>query len=74
MKKNIIITLLITLVLWLSSAVIRLENFHYASFVGMCKEFKTDDLLQTVERHDCLHNTETRTNPLWHILYALQGE
>jgi hypothetical protein len=74
MKKNIVITLLITLVIWLSSAVIRLENFHYASFVGMCNEFKTDDPLQTLKRHNCLHNKETRTSPLWHILYALQGE
>ena len=34
--KDLIIVCLVCLVVWLSSAVIRLENYHYANQVGMC--------------------------------------
>ena len=74
MIKNSIIAILLLCIVFLSAVVVRLENFHYASVVGMCSEFKSDDPLQTVKRHDCLHNTETRTSPLWHLLYALLGD
>ena len=74
MVKNIVIAILFVCVVALSVAVVRLENFHYASVVGMCPEFKADDPLQTTKRHNCLHKTETRTNPIWHLFYALAGE
>lgn len=74
MIKNIAIAILIVCLLTLAATVIRLENFHYASLVGMCAEFKADDPLQTIKRHDCLHATETRTSPFWHLLYAIGGE
>ena len=74
MAKNIIIAALVVCVLWLSATVVWLENFHYASFVGMCAEFKADNPLQTPQRHQCLHAKETRTSPLWHLFYALTGE
>lgn len=47
MTKNIIIAVLAVCVLWLSVAVVRLENFHYASLVGMCPEFKADTRWRT---------------------------
>lgn len=71
MFKNIAIVVLIICVLVLARAVIRLENYHYASVVGMCSEYKSDDPLQSVQRQQCLNNTKTRTNPFWHIFYAL---
>ena len=74
MVKNILIAALLVCLAALSAAVVRLENFHYASFVGMCSEFKAEDPLQTVKRHECLHKTETRTNPMWHLFYALRGD
>ena len=74
MVKNIVIFLLLLALAWLSATIVRLENFHYTSVVGMCREFKADNPLQTVQRHRCLHSTETRTNPLWHLFYALSGE
>ena len=74
MVKNILIAALLVCLASLSAAVVRLENFHYASFVGMCSEFKAEDPLQTVKRHECLHKTETRTNPMWHLFYALRGD
>jgi len=71
MIKNTAIVMLIICVFVLARAVIRLENYHYASVVGMCSEYKADDPLQSVQRQKCLNNTESRTNPLWHIFYAL---
>jgi hypothetical protein len=74
MYKNLAIALLSAAIVLLSVALVRLETFHYASVVGMCGRFKADDPLQSVQRHNCLHATETRTNPVWHIFYALRGE
>lgn len=74
MQKNILMLVLAISVLLLARAVVRLENYHYASFVGMCSEYKADNPLQTLKRHECLHETETRTNSLWHIYYAVIGE
>ena len=74
MAKNITIAILLIVSIWLGAAVVRLENYHYASVVGMCGEFKPDDPSQTVPRHNCLHRTETRTRALWHLYYGLKGE
>ncbi len=71
MIKNTAIVVLIICVLVLSRAVIRLENYHYANVVGMCSEFKPNDPLQSVQWQKCLNNSETRTNLLWHLFYAL---
>jgi hypothetical protein len=71
MIKNIVIAVLIICVLVLTRAVIRLENFHYASVVGMCSEYKPDDPLQSMQRQKCFSKAETRSNPLWHLFYAL---
>ena len=74
MVKNIIIAVLAVCVLWMSVAIVRLENFHYASFVDMCRQHKSDNPLETMKFHNCLHDTQTRTSPLWHLFYALSGE
>ena len=71
MLKNIVIVILIFCVLVLASNVIRLEKYHYASIVGMCSEYKAAEPLQSIQRQKCLSNVETRTNPLWHLFYAL---
>ncbi len=72
MVKNSIIAILLLCIVFLATVVVRLENFHYASVVGMCSEFKTEE--QRVKHHNCLHNTETRTSSFWHLVYALFGE
>lgn len=61
---------------WLGETVVRLENYHYGSVVGMCKEVP-DPLIRTMplspltDRHECLHHTQTRTSSSWHLYYAL---
>lgn len=74
MAKNIVISCLILLVVILSVRLVALENYHYASLVGMCSQYRVDDPVQANKRHECLHATETRTSPLWHLFYALSGE
>jgi hypothetical protein len=74
MAKNITICALLALTIFFAVRLTELENFHYASFVGMCSEFKADDPLQTVKRHNCLHASQTRKNAFWHLFYALRGE
>lgn len=71
MIKNISIVILIICVLLLARSVIRLENYHYASVLGMCSEYKPSEPLQSVQRIKCLNNMKTRSNPLWHLFYAL---
>ena len=68
MKKNVIIAVLLALLIWFGATVVRLENYHYATQVGMCIEHSKT---QWVERDKCLRSQQTRTNSLWHLAYAL---
>ena len=59
-------------VMTLGAAVVRLENYRYANFLGLCGEYGTVDPMQRVKREDCLESTQTRTHWFWHILYGLK--
>jgi hypothetical protein len=58
---------------WLASTVIRLENYRYASVVGVCYEPAdyTQDTNARERRDECLTRTVSRTNGVWHLGYAL---
>lgn len=68
--RNLIIMALIALLWWFGAAVVRLENYRYASDMGFCTEHEWP--MGMIKRHDCLMATETRTHPLWHLYYGLQ--
>jgi hypothetical protein len=68
--KNAVIAVLAALVVWLSLQVIRLERYHYASFLSMCMEQDPKDPVASVKRDKCLNSAETRTNSLWHLWYG----
>jgi hypothetical protein len=57
---------------WLGSAVVKLENYRYANFVGMCTQYNIADPIQRIQREDCLEKTQTRTHWFWHLLYGLK--
>ena len=57
---------------WLGSAVVRLENYRYANFVGVCSKYNIADPIQRVQREDCLEKAQTRTHSFWHLLYGLK--
>jgi hypothetical protein len=55
---------LVAIIVWLSVALVKVENQRYAMQVGMCKETIGWD-------YSCLAKVETRTNWYWHLYYAL---
>lgn len=63
---RISIVVLSVILIWFATAIVRLENYHYAVQAGFCADA---DLTQ---RDTCLKKIATRTNPLWHLLYGLQ--
>lgn len=71
MAKNLAIAALLLIVLALSAVVVRLENYHYASLLGMCSQFQPGYPLENGKRHECLHRQKTRTSPLWDLFYGL---
>ena len=50
----------------MSVRIIDLENYRYASFIGSCGDIKFP------EQSKCLEEQETRTNPIWHLVYGLK--
>ncbi|ODP36192.1 hypothetical protein [Sphingomonas turrisvirgatae] len=68
--RNLTIAILLALLLWFGSAIIRLERYRYAAMLGMCDRHSGE--LRRAKREQCLENTETRTNPLWHLAYGLR--
>ena len=69
MTKNMVILLLSAMLVWFGTAIVRLENYHYASMLGMCGEVKP---LLLVQREECLMAKQTRTSPIYHLLYGLR--
>lgn len=68
LAKNVTIALLAGMLVWFGAAIVRLEQYHYASMLGMCGP---SDPLSLGEREDCLQKAETRTSPFYHLLYGL---
>ena len=68
--KNGMLVLLALTVVGLSAQVIRLEQYHHASFVGMCRDFPEEDPTLVTKRDECLNEAETRTNVLWHLYFG----
>ncbi len=56
------------LIVWLSAALVRVENERNALAVGMCWDDarKLPDLA-------CIEKSQTRTAWWWHLFYALTG-
>ena len=71
--KNLIIVALLVLIVWLSETVVRLENYHYASFLGFCSKFEGSPFAN-LKRDECLFKVETRNNGLWNLYYALKND
>jgi hypothetical protein len=68
--ERALLVMMFGLLLWFSSTIIRLEKYHYASQLGYCAEYQGPSNL--VARDRCLNGKETRTHPLWHLLYGLR--
>ncbi|RYF11153.1 MAG: hypothetical protein EOO77_20050 [Oxalobacteraceae bacterium] len=67
--KNLAIAILLAMLVWFGSAIIRLERYHYASMLGICERTAKPGWL---EQQRCLNSIETRTGALWHLAYGLR--
>lgn len=76
MERSVRHSLLLTIsalaiaVVWLGAAVVRLENYRYANFIGSCSQFNINDPRERIEREACLERVETRTSWAWHLVYG----
>lgn len=68
--ERIIIAVLLILLIWFGAAIVRLENYHYASQTGFCRELNVDEKLS--ERENCLNSVQTRTSFVLHLFYGLR--
>lgn len=68
----IIIAVLVAALAWTGAAVVRLENYRYANFLGSCSQYNIADPTQRIAREVCLDKQETRTSWAWHLLYGLR--
>lgn len=64
---RVVLVICLALIVWLSSALVRVENERYAMFIGMCSPDYPGGPLS----YKCLKSTETRTTWIAHIYYAL---
>ena len=56
-------------IVWLTSALVRVENQRYAMLVGLCVDHSSGFVDST-----CLKKVETRTHWAWHLYYALTDQ
>jgi hypothetical protein len=63
----VVIALLAGCLIWFGFHIVRLERYHYANMVGMCRE-KPD----LVQRDICLSRAESRTHWMYHLAYGLR--
>jgi len=70
MAKSIIIFVLAAMLVWFGTTIVRLENYHYAAQMGYCQEYEIP--LESRAKNKCLNEKQTRTNPIWHLLYGLR--
>jgi hypothetical protein len=73
-KERIGLAVAILLIVWLSAALVRVENQRYALQAGLCRD-KNWPTSSGFGSHDfkCLESVETRTAWYWHLFYALKG-
>lgn len=68
--RNIVIVGLLACLLWFGSAVIRLEQFHYATMLEACPLMQNE--LGHVKWIICLERKkDLRTSPFYDLLYGL---
>ena len=70
MIKNTVILVLVVILVWFGTTIVRLENYYYASQMGFCQEYEIP--LESQARNKCLNEKQTRTNPIWHLLHGLR--
>ena len=65
-RVGLTISILLVVIIYLLTVIVRIENERYAMSLGMCAGIVAPDA-------SCLSKVKSRTNPLWHLFYALQN-
>jgi len=66
MKERVGLVVALVLVVWLTTALVRVENQRYGLQLGMCR-----DLVAGLAEPTCLKTVQTRTAWYWHLFYAM---
>jgi len=66
-KRKFSLLIACLLIVWLSAALVRVENQRYALSIGMCRDTATGFI-----DFACLDKVQTRTAWWWHLFYALK--
>ena len=64
--KDFLIVVLFGLLVWTLITLADVENQRYALSIGLCPNSSAGK-----EYLECINSVETRTNPIWHVVYAL---
>lgn len=67
--RNVVIGVLLAALVWFGATIVRLENYRYGASLGMCEQYALPE--HYLEREACRDQTETRTSPVFHLLFAL---
>ena len=65
---HVALAAMLVAIVYLCVVIVHIENERYALSVGMCRDAATG-----FADRACLAKVETRTSPLWHLVYALKG-
>ena len=71
MRNGLIIALLLLLI-WFGSAIVRLENERYALWLEICGRFDPANPPTLMVRERCLDRVQTRTSPIYNLVYGLK--
>jgi hypothetical protein len=71
-KRSWLIIALFATVLWFGVAIVRLENERYALELEICGRFDPVNPPTLIKREKCLEKIQTRTNPIYNLLYGLK--
>jgi hypothetical protein len=66
-RWKLLAAILAALLVWVSAALVRVENQRYALTVGMCAPHPPHPVPDLA----CLERVETRTGWWWHLYHAL---
>jgi len=74
--KDVIIAIQFGLLIWFGMSIAKLENYHYANFMGICaehmeKDYPLGEMQARVKREGCLHEAKVRTSPIWNFFEGL---
>ena len=70
--KSALIIILLGIIVWFGTSIIKLENERYALELEICGNFDPSKPATLNARDECLERVQTRTGPIDNLLYGLK--